>query len=104
MFCKNCGQELDEGSNFCSHCGADQSDGVRSENAYIFGRALGAIGMLAATNAAVDKMNQDADESMRRTLQKGRDSLGRIQEYLDSQNKSDKKPSSEHGFHAAMDL
>ena len=89
MFCKNCGQELDEGSNFWSHCGADQSDGVRNEDVYNFGRALGAIGMLAATNAAVDKWNQEKDDSMRHTLQKGRDSLNRIQEYIDNQNKDD---------------
>ena len=85
MFCKNCGQELDEGSNFCSHCGTDQSDGVRNEDAYNFGRALGAIGMLAATNAAVDKWNQEKDESMRRTLQKGKDSLQNIQNFMDQQ-------------------
>lgn len=24
MFCKNCGKELDDGSNFCNHCGANQ--------------------------------------------------------------------------------
>ena len=86
MFCKYCGQEIDQDSKFCNYCGANQMEGGTNSAAYNLGKALGTIGMLAATNAAVDRMNQESEESMRRTLQKGSESLNRIQAYINSQN------------------
>ena len=78
MFCKNCGKEIDSESKFCSFCGANIQEDISNSNAYNFGKVLGAIGSIAMTNKVVDKMNKDAEDSMKRTLDKARDSLDRI--------------------------
>ena len=41
MFCKYCGQELDNGSNFCSYCGAGQGEEGANSGASNLGKALG---------------------------------------------------------------
>ena len=57
MFCKNCGQELDEDTNLCSYCGvAQNNDGAKTENNFI--KALGTIGALAATNKIIGDYNK----------------------------------------------
>ena len=86
MFCKYCGQEIDQDSKFCNYCGVNQMESGTNSAAYNMGKVLGVFGALAATNAFVDNMNQKSEDSMKRTLQKGSESLNRINAYINSQN------------------
>ena len=71
MFCKNCGKELDAGSNFCNFCGASQVETNTNSTAYNFGKILGTIGALAITNKVVDDLNKKSRDSMRKTAEVG---------------------------------
>ena len=71
MFCKNCGKELDSGSNFCSHCGTKQTEVEQNSTAYNIGKALGTIGTLVATYKIADELGKKSRESMNRTAEIG---------------------------------
>ena len=58
MYCKKCGKEIDIGSNFCNFCGANQNEDVQNSATFNFGKVLGTIGVLAATNKIMDDFNE----------------------------------------------
>lgn len=94
MFCKNCGNELDNGPNFCNYCGVSQIGEKTKTEAYNLGKILGAIGVFAATNAAVDNFLAKDREKFDEMMEKSNKSMDRINEYMRTgtwENKEDKK-------------
>ena len=92
MFCKNCGEELDEGSKFCNCCGASQ--GVitsnsneyesikRSETARKVGEVIGALGTTAIIQGAIDKHMDKEKEKTKQLISKAEQAEKNVENYM----------------------
>ena len=68
----------------------NEYDRIQScETARNVGKAVGTIGMLAATNYAVDKYLEKERESFDRTMKKANESMDRINDYINHMNDKD---------------